>query len=90
MTSSGTGRIAFQSTEGSSDEDESDQSDEEEESSGPNTKSSAKASSSKTKNELVLKKKSTLKITPRTSTVVDSSDESHFDDSMKLSAYRAK
>jgi len=90
VTSSGTGRIAFQSKEGTSDEDESDQYNEEEESSGPNKKSSAKASSSKTKNELVLKKKSTLKITPRTSTAVDSSDESKFDDSMKLSAYRAK
>ena len=91
VTSSGTGRIAFQSKEGTSDEDESDQYNEEEESSGPIIKkSSAKASSSKTKNELVLKKKSTLKITPRTSTAVDSSDESKFDDSMKLSAYRAK
>lgn len=85
VTASGTERIAIQSEGDTSDED---QSEEEEESSGPILKSSAKASCSKTKNGLVLNKKSTLKITPKTSTAVVSSDES--DDNMTLSVYREK
>jgi len=85
VTASGTERIAIQSEGDTSDEDHSE---EKEESSGPILKSSAKTSSSKTKNGLVLTKKSTLKITPKTSIAVVSSDES--DDNMTLSAYRTK
>ena len=87
VTASGTERIAIQSEGDTRDEDHSE---EEEESSGPILKSSAKASSSKTKNGLIPNKKSTLKITPKTSTAVDSSDESDSDDNTKLSVYRTK
>ncbi len=88
MVRSVTERSEIQSEEDTSVEDDSDRSLEEEESSGLKKKSSPTAGRSKPKNGLALTKKSTLKSPLKSSTAIDSSDES--DDNVKLSFYLPK